>query len=184
MNLIMFQFLSEFLSVYLSISFFSPRIVDNALHDILFSFVSTTQPTLLCFTLLYLPSCYLILPLFLLSSPQFYSLLFSSPLISHISSLILTSLFFSSRLLPSPFSISPLFFPSLLSSILVLSLLVLSSSLLLSFLLLLFYSGDWLVTLSWCLLCGYKSPVPYFQAIYFLVLLIHRYVRSYLYIMR
>ena len=34
--------------------------------------------------------------------------------------------------------------------------------------------GDWLVTLSWCLLCGFKSPVPYFQAVYFLVLLVHR----------
>ena len=154
------------------------------MHCMIFYFHLFLLLNLPYFTLLYLPSCYLILPLFLLSSPQFYSLLFSSPLISHISSLILTSLFFSSRLLPSPFSISPLFFPSLLSSILVLSLLVLSSSLLLSFLLLLFYSGDWLVTLSWCLLCGYKSPVPYFQAIYFLVLLIHRYVCSYLCIVR
>jgi hypothetical protein len=34
--------------------------------------------------------------------------------------------------------------------------------------------GDWLVTLSWCLLCGWNSPIPYFQAIYFLSLLIHR----------
>ena len=36
------------------------------------------------------------------------------------------------------------------------------------------YTGDWLVTLSWCLLCGFKSPIPYFQAIYFFILLIHR----------
>ena len=36
------------------------------------------------------------------------------------------------------------------------------------------YTGDWLVTLSWCLLCGFRSPVPYFQAVYFLILLIHR----------
>ena len=36
------------------------------------------------------------------------------------------------------------------------------------------YTGDWLITLAWCLLCGFKSPVPYFQAIYFLVLLVHR----------
>jgi hypothetical protein len=34
--------------------------------------------------------------------------------------------------------------------------------------------GDWLVTFSWCLLCGFDSPIPYFQAIYFLILLIHR----------
>lgn len=40
------------------------------------------------------------------------------------------------------------------------------------------YTGDWLVTLSWCLLCGFKSPVPYFQAIYFLILLIHRAIRD------
>eukprot|EP01038_Epipyxis_sp_PR26KG_P006460 gene6460-8888_t len=36
------------------------------------------------------------------------------------------------------------------------------------------YTGDWLITLSWCLLCGFKSPVPYFQAVYFAILLIHR----------
>jgi len=36
------------------------------------------------------------------------------------------------------------------------------------------YTGDWLITLAWCLLCGFDSPIPYFQAIYFLVLLIHR----------
>jgi Delta14-sterol reductase len=36
------------------------------------------------------------------------------------------------------------------------------------------YTGDWLVTLSWCMLCGFDSPIPYFQAIYFLILLIHR----------
>jgi hypothetical protein len=36
------------------------------------------------------------------------------------------------------------------------------------------HPGDWLVTLSWCLLCGWNSPIPYFQAIYFLILLIHR----------
>ena len=32
------------------------------------------------------------------------------------------------------------------------------------------YTGDWLVTLSWCMLCGFDSPIPYFQAIYFLIL--------------
>lgn len=36
------------------------------------------------------------------------------------------------------------------------------------------YTGDWLITLSWCLLCGFDSPIPYFQAIYFLILLVHR----------
>lgn len=36
------------------------------------------------------------------------------------------------------------------------------------------YTGDWLITLSWCLLCGFESPVPYFQAVYFLILLVHR----------
>lgn len=36
------------------------------------------------------------------------------------------------------------------------------------------YTGDWIITLSWCLLCGWRSPIPYFQAVYFLVLLIHR----------
>ena len=89
------------------------------------------------------------------------------------------------------------------------------------------YTGDWLITLSWCLLCGFKvrstthhstglshfpcphrgppphlapqtshtsclllclclclcvcvgqSPVPYFQALYFLVLLVHRAIRD------
>ena len=36
------------------------------------------------------------------------------------------------------------------------------------------YTGDWLVTLSWCMLCGTNSPIPYFQAVYFMILLIHR----------
>ena len=36
------------------------------------------------------------------------------------------------------------------------------------------YTGDWLITLSWCMLCGYNSPIPYFQAVYFLILLVHR----------
>ncbi len=30
------------------------------------------------------------------------------------------------------------------------------------------------MTLSWCLLCGFDSPIPYFQAIYFAILLVHR----------
>eukprot|EP00746_Dinoflagellata_sp_MGD_P004392 gnl/MRDRNA2_/MRDRNA2_108460_c0_seq1.p1 gnl/MRDRNA2_/MRDRNA2_108460_c0~~gnl/MRDRNA2_/MRDRNA2_108460_c0_seq1.p1 ORF type:complete len:466 (+),score=60.91 gnl/MRDRNA2_/MRDRNA2_108460_c0_seq1:66-1463(+) len=36
------------------------------------------------------------------------------------------------------------------------------------------YTGDWLMGLSWCLLCGTKSIIPYFYAIYFLILLVHR----------
>jgi delta14-sterol reductase/lamin-B receptor len=40
------------------------------------------------------------------------------------------------------------------------------------------YTGDWIVTFAWCLLCGFDSPIPYFQAIYFLVLLVHRAVRD------
>ncbi len=36
------------------------------------------------------------------------------------------------------------------------------------------YTGDWIMALSWCLLCGFKSIVPYFYAIYFCILLIHR----------
>ena len=40
------------------------------------------------------------------------------------------------------------------------------------------YTGDWIMTLSWCLLCGWQSPVPYFQAVYFLVLLVHRAIRD------
>lgn len=36
------------------------------------------------------------------------------------------------------------------------------------------YTGDWIMGLSWCLLCGTDSIVPYFYAIYFAILLIHR----------
>jgi delta14-sterol reductase/lamin-B receptor len=36
------------------------------------------------------------------------------------------------------------------------------------------YTGDWIMGLSWCLLCGFESIVPYFYAIYFCILLIHR----------
>lgn len=36
------------------------------------------------------------------------------------------------------------------------------------------YTGDWIMALSWCLVCGFKSIVPYFYAIYFCILLIHR----------
>lgn len=40
------------------------------------------------------------------------------------------------------------------------------------------YTGDWLVTFSWCLLCGFSSPIPYFQAVYFAILLVHRAIRD------
>ena len=40
------------------------------------------------------------------------------------------------------------------------------------------YTGDWIMTFSWCLLCGWQSPIPYFQAVYFLILLIHRAIRD------
>ena len=36
------------------------------------------------------------------------------------------------------------------------------------------YTGDWIMGLSWCLVCGTQSIVPYFYAIYFCILLIHR----------
>ena len=40
------------------------------------------------------------------------------------------------------------------------------------------YAGDWLMGLSWCLLCGAGSVLPYFYAIYFGVLLVHRAIRD------
>jgi Delta14-sterol reductase len=40
------------------------------------------------------------------------------------------------------------------------------------------YTGDWLIGLSWCLVCGFGSIVPYFYAIYFAILLIHRSARD------
>mmetsp|Transcript_30161 Transcript_30161/g.39733 ORF Transcript_30161/g.39733 Transcript_30161/m.39733 type:complete len:486 (+) Transcript_30161:53-1510(+) len=40
------------------------------------------------------------------------------------------------------------------------------------------YTGDWIIGLSWCLLCGFNSIVPYFYAIYFAVLLVHRSFRD------
>ena len=32
--------------------------------------------------------------------------------------------------------------------------------------------------LSWCLTCGFGSVVPYFYAIYFAILLVHRSIRD------
>jgi len=40
------------------------------------------------------------------------------------------------------------------------------------------YTGDWLMGLAWCLTVGGASPLAYFYAIYFAVLLIHRAVRD------
>lgn len=40
------------------------------------------------------------------------------------------------------------------------------------------YTGDWLMSLSWCLTTGFVSPIPYFYCIYFGVLLVHRAIRD------
>lgn len=40
------------------------------------------------------------------------------------------------------------------------------------------YLGDWLMSIAWCLPCGYATPIPYFYAIYFAVLLLHRQLRD------
>lgn len=40
------------------------------------------------------------------------------------------------------------------------------------------YTADWLMGLSWCLVCGTQHIVPYFYAIYFASLLIHRDIRD------
>lgn len=40
------------------------------------------------------------------------------------------------------------------------------------------YTGDWLMSLAWCGLCGPVHVVPYFYAIYFGVLLVHRAARD------
>lgn len=40
------------------------------------------------------------------------------------------------------------------------------------------YTGDWIMGLSWCMVCGFRSIVPYFYAIYFCILLIHRSARD------
>ncbi|KAI9486850.1 MAG: ergosterol biosynthesis ERG4/ERG24 [Benjaminiella poitrasii] len=36
------------------------------------------------------------------------------------------------------------------------------------------YLGDWLMSVAWCLPCGFDSIIPYFYCIYFAILLIHR----------
>jgi len=40
------------------------------------------------------------------------------------------------------------------------------------------YTGDWIMGLSWCMTCGYNSIVPYYYAIYFAILLVHRSIRD------
>ena len=40
------------------------------------------------------------------------------------------------------------------------------------------YVGDLLMSISWCLPCGFSTVVPYFYPIYFLVLLLHRQLRD------
>ena len=36
------------------------------------------------------------------------------------------------------------------------------------------YTGDWIMGLAWCMFTGFSSIIPYFYAIYFAILLIHR----------
>ncbi|KAI9274419.1 ergosterol biosynthesis ERG4/ERG24 [Phascolomyces articulosus] len=36
------------------------------------------------------------------------------------------------------------------------------------------YLGDWIMSVAWCLPCGFDSVIPYFYCIYFAILLIHR----------
>lgn len=40
------------------------------------------------------------------------------------------------------------------------------------------YTGDWIMGLSWCMVCGFDSIVPYYYAIYFAILLVHRSIRD------
>lgn len=40
------------------------------------------------------------------------------------------------------------------------------------------YTGDWLMSLAWCLTTGFVSPIPYFYCTYFAVLLVHRAIRD------
>mmetsp|Transcript_43519 Transcript_43519/g.111278 ORF Transcript_43519/g.111278 Transcript_43519/m.111278 type:complete len:423 (-) Transcript_43519:208-1476(-) len=40
------------------------------------------------------------------------------------------------------------------------------------------YTGDWMMGLAWCLPCGYDHIIPYFYAIYFGTLLVHREMRD------
>ena len=40
------------------------------------------------------------------------------------------------------------------------------------------YTGDWIMGCTWCLVCGFGSIVPYYYAIYFFILLVHRSTRD------
>ncbi|KAI8372591.1 ergosterol biosynthesis ERG4/ERG24 [Choanephora cucurbitarum] len=40
------------------------------------------------------------------------------------------------------------------------------------------YLGDWLMSVAWCLPCGFGSIIPYFYCVYFAILLIHREFRD------
>jgi len=40
------------------------------------------------------------------------------------------------------------------------------------------YTGDYMMGLSYSLLCGFESIVPYYYALYFLILLVHRSIRD------
>jgi hypothetical protein len=40
------------------------------------------------------------------------------------------------------------------------------------------YTGDWIMGLTWCLVAGFDSIVPYYYAIYFAILLVHRSIRD------
>ncbi|KAI9014772.1 ergosterol biosynthesis ERG4/ERG24 family-domain-containing protein [Gaertneriomyces semiglobifer] len=40
------------------------------------------------------------------------------------------------------------------------------------------YTADWIMALSWCMCAGFDSPIPYFYAFYFAILLIHRETRD------
>jgi len=40
------------------------------------------------------------------------------------------------------------------------------------------YTGDWIMGLTWCMLCGFDSVVPYYYAVYFAILLVHRSIRD------
>ncbi|CAG9467367.1 unnamed protein product [Pedinophyceae sp. YPF-701] len=41
------------------------------------------------------------------------------------------------------------------------------------------YTGDWLMGVAWCLPCGFDHAIPYFYAVYFAVLLLHRDARDF-----
>ncbi|KAI9209915.1 ergosterol biosynthesis ERG4/ERG24 [Polychytrium aggregatum] len=40
------------------------------------------------------------------------------------------------------------------------------------------YLGDWIMGIAWCLPCGFGHAIPYFYALYFALLLVHRSLRD------